>query len=944
MPKRTIYSINICVILIGLCNSLIAQKAVSRITESTVNRYAGVTAITGSTVTLDASVSSGFVRATDTVLLVQMTGISQNGNNINNAGKYEFHIVTGVNGQNVTLKSAITPGIFDPSTEFVQMVRVPSYKNAVIENTLTCDPWNSETGTGGILALMVDETLTFNADIDVSGRGFKGGSAYDTPYPDDGPCSFDDIDNTNNPDYPDSYLFAGYKGEGSVTKVYFDSNDPGSNLKGYGRTWNGGGGGNGKWSGGGGGANGGNGGIGDDQPCGADGSLKISDIGYVTHGNDGFAIKYDDIIRSESTLKRVFMGGGGGAGTGTGTDGGSGGGIVIIVAQRLHFSTNTAIKANGASVTETALKAGAGGGGSGGSILLSAKDYGNLKVEIMGGNGGSVTREAADCNDDSDTRGAGGGGGGGLLLTSETLTNSWYNNAENFKRNGGDRGEIISSRICDHISTPGDPGIFLNDFQIQLRGFLHNFIVTPDTTVCNGVPTPIKASEPKSGTDPFQYEWQSSSDENDWAVIASANTPDLTHSFTEDILYVRRVVTSGEVVDTSLYIQVNAYKTIINDIAPKDTALCWKESFVIRENATIEGGGNDNENYNIRWQVFDGLTWSYITNATENNLTASLPKTNDIRTYRFRREVASSKGCESFVETSDVVIQPVISGNTITPANQRVCEDTAELLTGSALEGGNGEYHYQWQIMSNAHVGWTDISNADNPNFTPGLITPWPDEPGLFQDLNYRRYITSGVCESLSNEVTVRFDRQSSPSHITVNNKTGDDALQFLFSEKLYADAPETGSGLWTSINNELSFVPPGEPTTTVNNLQLGKNTILWTVSNGACISPSDSVIIEVKDVVIPTGFSPNGDKINDCFRVVGAENAISSEIIIHDRYNKVVFESKSFKGSANLNDCSGWWDGCNMSGNELPSGTYSYQFTLNGDKVYKGYVVLKRQ
>ena len=130
-----------------------------------------------------------------------------------------------------------------------------------------------------------------------------------------------------------------------------------------------------------------------------------------------------------------------------------------------------------------------------------------------------------------------------------------------------------------------------------------------------------------------------------------------------------------------------------------------------------------------------------------------------------------------------------------------------------------------------------------------------------------------------------------------------------------------------------------------MNNLQLGVNTVIWTVSNGVCVSPSVSVIIEVKDVVIPTGFSPNGDCINDFFEIVGAENATSSELIILDRNNNVVFESKSYKGSCDERkcNCSGWWDGRNSSGNELPSGTYFYQLILNGDKVYKGYVVLKK-
>ena len=936
MPEKIMYRAMMCAIFIGLCVSVMAQKDISRITKPIVNEYARVTAISGSTVTLDAEVASMFVPANlpDTVLLIQMTGISQNGNNANNAGRYEIHIVTAVSGQNVTLKTEA--GAFDdPLTEIVQMVRVPSYKNAVIETTLTCEPWDRAAGTGGVLALMVDETLTFNADIDVSGRGFKGGSAYNAPYPDGGPCEFDENGLTGSRDFPESYIFAGYKGEGAVTKDYFDNNP-----KGFGRTWNGGGGGNGKWAGGGGGANGNNGGIGENQACGAPGSELIPDDGYVTHGNNGFAFKYKDVIPSEDAMyqNRIFMGGGGGGGTGIGTAGGNGGGIVIIVAEKLHFASNTAIKANGNSVAGTITDAGAGGGGGGGSILLSVKDYGNIKAEMTGGNGGSVYRGVADCNDVSGnyTRGAGGGGSGGFLLTTRDTVEhrSWYRDAERFKRSGGLEGDVrttlVGGRSCDKISAPGEPGAYFGNYQVQLRGFLHNYFFTPDTSVCYGVPVTIKASEPKGGRDTYAFQWQSSSDRNSWTTIG--NTSNLTHSFTEDVFYVRRMVTSGGVTDIGSEIHVNAYRSVINEIAPADTTICWKETFVIRENIPTTGGGEGA--YIYHWQEFINDEWTTVSQNDVKNLTVSLQAGNTTRS--FRRQVASDKGCVSGWMASVIHIQPQITGNTISPANQTVCEDTAEQFSGLIPTGGDGNTpNYHWQIKSETQA-WTTISGEQN--YRPELGAE------DYGERFYRRRVTSGACESYSNEVMMRFDQQSSPSLITTTDKLGDDALKFQFSEKLYAHAPEIGKGLWTSDDAQLSFDVPNEPVATVSNLKFGVNNIVWTVTNGVCVSASESVKIEVKDVVIPTGFSPNGDGINDCFRIVGGENAITSEFIVLDRYNNAVFESKSFKGNANLNDCSGWWDGRNKSGNELPSGVYYYQLILNGENVYKGNVVLKRQ
>ena len=92
--------------------------------------------------------------------------------------------------------------------------------------------------------------------------------------------------------------------------------------------------------------------------------------------------------------------------------------------------------------------------------------------------------------------------------------------------------------------------------------------------------------------------------------------------------------------------------------------------------------------------------------------------------------------------------------------------------------------------------------------------------------------------------------------------------------------------------------------------------------------------------VFIPSGFSPSG--INKCFIIIGVENAKSCELIILDRHNSIMFTSKTIAEN-NPNDCNGWWDGRNLMGKELPSGNYFYQLTLNGDKIYKGYVLLKR-
>ena len=106
-----------------------------------------------------------------------------------------------------------------------------------------------------------------------------------------------------------------------------------------------------------------------------------------------------------------------------------------------------------------------------------------------------------------------------------------------------------------------------------------------------------------------------------------------------------------------------------------------------------------------------------------------------------------------------------------------------------------------------------------------------------------------------------------------------------------------------------------------------------------ACTSDNEEMPLD-EGIFIPTGFSPTG--VNKCFIITGVRNAEKCELIILDRHNNIMFKSKTIAENS-PNDCDGWWDGRNLLEKEVPSGNYFYQLTLNGNKIYKGYVVLKR-
>ena len=64
-----------------------------------------------------------------------------------------------------------------------------------------------------------------------------------------------------------------------------------------------------------------------------------------------------------------------------------------------------------------------------------------------------------------------------------------------------------------------------------------------------------------------------------------------------------------------------------------------------------------------------------------------------------------------------------------------------------------------------------------------------------------------------------------------------------------------------------------------------------------------------------PTSFTPNGDGLNDCFRVCG--NGISKSnflLTIYDRWGELVFKTTDYYPAASCDACSeGSWDGTDM-------------------------------
>lgn len=84
--------------------------------------------------------------------------------------------------------------------------------------------------------------------------------------------------------------------------------------------------------------------------------------------------------------------------------------------------------------------------------------------------------------------------------------------------------------------------------------------------------------------------------------------------------------------------------------------------------------------------------------------------------------------------------------------------------------------------------------------------------------------------------------------------------------------------------------------------------------------------------IEIPNIFTPNGDGVNDLFVINGIENCEKSTLIVKDHTGRTVLQSQHYENN---------WDG-----NNLPDGTYFYQFayTINNiNEVRRGQLMIRR-
>lgn len=848
--KKLILSL---LVVIGSLNSLFSQTKIN----GTINEYGHVTGIGADFVMVDDPLQFVQFAIGDTVLLIQMKGarvyalenvLSGTLENFSGTpGKHEFLLVSATDGiSKITFKNKIINSFSIDGS--VQIIKVPSFKNSAVvdDSDLTCTPWDSITKTGGVLTMIVGKTLFLNKNIDVSGKGFKGGGISEGT----GLCISTDPVNLDKFVYNSGFANSGFKGESPATRgtlgaapylqIYPDYS------KGKAPSFTGGGAGNGRFSGGGGGANYGDGGKGDIETC-------ASPPG----ANGGFKIKLPELEGG------IFMGGGGGSSTyfndgSIPSPGGRGGGIIIIICGEIN-GNGKSILSNGGTAVKAFSNAGSGGGGGGGSVALYLENFASssLTISANGGNGG----------DNAGLFGTGGGGGGGLIKISN-ITIPGLINQTVLK---GLRGLRSGSRQ----STDGADGENVTDFVAVLNGFLFNIIRSSVTgnqadSVCSDLSIPIiTGTKPIGGKRPYTYLWEKSYNRDftspETLTQVDADSVNYTPkpadiiTPTDTVFFRRSIIDSSlptSLLDMSKPVKFTIHPKIQNNniLADPDTICSNGDPKLLKQKLPDLVVPTISYLKYIWQDSIAGGSWS-VERAASKEYDPAPGLTIDT----WYRRTVKSGSCIDMTAIAKIKVLPKISDNAIIQLFDTICYGGNTNL--NAVVGPTGglptDYRYIWEYSTTSLVdSWNSIPGETNQTFDPDASVSLP-----VGNHYYRRKVYSGeqnACKDSSAAALRKVWPVIINNLIKTDQTIGYDSIPAKLRDLSSPLGGGSGSFTYAWVKDTATFPSaPGPNFTNQNDYQ--PSNLKWTMSfkrivySSVCTDISNSVKIIVDALITNT-------------------------------------------------------------------------------------------
>ncbi|MEA3317468.1 MAG: gliding motility-associated C-terminal domain-containing protein [Bacteroidota bacterium] len=443
---------------------------------------------------------------------------------------------------------------------------------------------------------------------------------------------------------------------------------------------------------------------------------------------------------------------------------------------------------------------------------------------------------------------------------------------------------------------------------------------------CYGTaPVNLDGSSSEGGNNTYSYQWQKSIDNTTWNDISAANEIDYQPSELIQLTYYRRVVNSGLddcCADTSAAITIDIHELPVASLQNIDTSICSNEEIELFFNTT-----QGTPPYNL---VYSNSETSYtINNYTESDISDIInPSTENVQ-EQFAYSIVSvtdNNSCQATNIQGSANVSVYGWPSSEAGDNSDVCELNYSLDANESIGTGI------WSVITGS--GEAVFEDLYSANTTVDV-----------SDAGYYKLMWTETNWQCADYDSVQIHFYESPYNINVGNDTVlFFANEFLLNGEIQNPDNEMPlSTLWEFVEGSGNIENQDSSKTLIKNLYGSFNkqiALKWNVSKGVCADISDTIIITVNNVETPTGFSPNGDNINETLVINGIDNGLDNRIVIYNRWGTEVYRKENYSNTDG-------WNGKNQSGKDLPEDTYYYILSIddvnNKSHLYKGYIVIKR-
>jgi gliding motility-associated-like protein len=434
--------------------------------------------------------------------------------------------------------------------------------------------------------------------------------------------------------------------------------------------------------------------------------------------------------------------------------------------------------------------------------------------------------------------------------------------------------------------------------------------ITSTTEIsCEGSPVTFTASAVNPGFNAI-YRWKVN--DNPVNVIQPTFTTSILKDGDRVNFTLLAIVCGQNLQINSDYIRmkVKPAKPLSVTINATDTVLCPGQGITFSA-TTINAGIN----LAYQWKI-NGI------NAGTNSSSFTSTSLNDKDTILCVARANSTDTCaEYYIATSNPVVVSVSAGLfpaiNITASANDICKGIPVTFIATTNNTGTNPV-YQWTINGNN-------TGTNNPSYSTNNIND--------NDVIVCRLKVSGsacpTAEVSSSKITMHvkpspvitlspIDTLVSPgTQVKLNARISGQYSGFNWSPSNLLSSPATLTPVTVSLNSNADFT-------------------LDVTGTEGCTATANSSIRIYRKLFMPNAFTPNGDNVNDVYRIPTSVSITLTEFSIFDRWGNRVFTTK---------DITQGWNG-SLNGSKSPNGVYTYMIRGADDKgriVEKGSFTLIR-